>query len=57
MGLAHEHELHRRRKSRNIGLGGVLAGFCLLIFILTFVKVETQDIRLPAGAATETGGN
>lgn len=39
-----EHELHRRRRSRNVGLGLVLAGFVALIFGLTVVKVRQGDL-------------
>lgn len=35
-----EHELHRRRRSRNVGLGLVLVGFVALVFGLTVVKVR-----------------
>lgn len=35
-----EHELHRRRFGRNLGLGLVLAAFVALVFALTVVKVE-----------------
>ncbi|RMH41200.1 MAG: hypothetical protein D6688_11735 [Alphaproteobacteria bacterium] len=46
MGLAKEHELHRRRAGRNIGVGLLLGGFVLLVFAVTVVKlVEGQDIR------------
>ena len=40
MGLTQEHELHRRRRSRNVGLGLVLAAFILLTFGLTMVKIS-----------------
>lgn len=40
MAFHQEHELHRRRFGRNIGLFGVLAGFVVLIFGLTIVKIE-----------------
>ena len=40
MGLQREHELHRRRSGRNIGLGIVLALFVALVFILSIVKVQ-----------------
>ncbi len=33
-----EHELHGRRKGRNIGIGLVLVGFVALVFGLTVVK-------------------
>jgi hypothetical protein len=38
-----EHELHRRRFGRNLGLGLTLAGFVALVFALTVVKVERGD--------------
>ncbi|KQB95833.1 cytochrome C oxidase assembly protein [Loktanella sp. 1ANDIMAR09] len=39
MTLHVEHELHKRRKGRNYGLGLILAGFIAVIFGLTVVKV------------------
>ena len=38
-----EHELHRRRFSRNLGVGLALAGFVALVFALTVVKVKRGD--------------
>lgn len=35
------HEIHRRRLSRNVGVGLVLAGFIVVIFGLTVAKVQT----------------
>jgi len=43
MGLAREHDLHKRRFSRNVGLGLVLAGFVALLFGMTIVKVKFID--------------
>jgi len=43
MGLAREHDLHRRRLSRNVGLAIVLAAFVALIFGLTMVKMQTLE--------------
>lgn len=40
MALRTEHDLHRRRRSRNVGLGLVLVGFVALVFGLTVVKVR-----------------
>jgi hypothetical protein len=40
MALQAEHEIHRRRRSRNMGLGLVLIAFVALIFALTVVKVQ-----------------
>lgn len=43
MAIAREHELHRRRFSRNLGLGLCLAAFAVLVFGLTLVKVQRGD--------------
>ncbi|MEE2859264.1 MULTISPECIES: hypothetical protein [Paracoccus] len=40
MSLHAEHELHGRRRSRNMGLGIVLLAFVALVFALTVVKVR-----------------
>jgi hypothetical protein len=34
-----EHELHRRRRGRNLALGGALALFVLVVFAVTLVKL------------------
>ncbi|MEM6480917.1 MAG: hypothetical protein AAF922_17800 [Pseudomonadota bacterium] len=47
MALSRQHELHRRRFSRNLGLGIVLVGFVALIFGLTMVKVSTDEFTMP----------
>lgn len=36
-----EHELHSRRKSRNMGVGLVLVGFAGLMFALSIVKITS----------------
>lgn len=42
------HELYGRRRSRNLGLGLVLAAFVLLVFAVTVVKLsEGADMRSP----------
>jgi hypothetical protein len=51
MPLAPEHELHRRRFGRNVGLGLVLAAFVGLIFALTVAKVSVWD-KVPAAEAS-----
>ncbi|SDD23648.1 hypothetical protein SAMN05421538_101179 [Paracoccus isoporae] len=48
MALRTEHELHARRRSRNLGLLVVLIGFAALVFALSVVKVSTGG-----GAALE----
>lgn len=40
MPLSPEHQLHKRRRSRNVGLGVVLVAFVALVFALTVVKVR-----------------
>lgn len=37
------HDLHKRRFSRNVGLGLTLAAFVALVFALTVVKVQRGD--------------
>lgn len=44
MALNAEHEIHRRRRSRNVGLGLVLIAFVTLVFGLTVVKVQQGDM-------------
>jgi hypothetical protein len=53
--IAHEHEIHRRRWSRNLGLGAVLGAFVALIFGVTVVKISHLDkgqLRAEAPAAS-----
>ena len=38
-----DHELHKRRFSRNLGLGLTLTAFVALVFALTVVKVKRGD--------------
>lgn len=46
-----EHELHRRRLSRNVGLGIALVSFVALVYGMTVVKVG--GLGEPAPTATE----
>ena len=50
MPLRAEHELHTRRKGRNVGVGLMLAGFVVLVLALTFTKVTSGDFELPSAA-------
>jgi hypothetical protein len=43
MAFRPEHEIYRRRFSRNLGVGLVLAAFVALVFALTVVKVTRGD--------------
>lgn len=40
MAIQVTHEMHRRRFSRNLGVGLVLGGLVVLVFLLTMVKVQ-----------------
>ncbi|SLN40812.1 hypothetical protein PEL8287_02022 [Roseovarius litorisediminis] len=48
MALSRQHELHKRRFGRNLGLGLVLAGFVALVFGMTIVKVTNEDFSVPS---------
>ncbi len=39
MAIKVEHELHNRRRGRNMGVGLLLVGFVAIVFGLTVVKV------------------
>jgi hypothetical protein len=43
MSFRPDHELHRRRLSRNVGVGLTLAAFICLVFALTVVKVTRGE--------------
>ncbi len=43
MGLSHEHEIHKRRMSRNLGVGVVLGAFVILVFALTVAKLNRGE--------------
>lgn len=43
MAFRPEHEIYRRRFSRNLGVGLVLVAFVALVFALTVVKVTRGD--------------
>ncbi|MFN6979905.1 MAG: hypothetical protein ACK4OP_17375 [Gemmobacter sp.] len=43
MAFRPDHELHRRRFGRNVGLLAVLCAFVVLVFGLTVVKVTRGD--------------
>ncbi len=40
MGLAQEHEIHKRRLGRNMGVGIALGAFVILVFALTMAKLK-----------------
>ena len=49
-GIHKEHELHTRRKGRNVSLGIAMGLFVALIFAVTIVKLskpQDEDYRAP----------
>ncbi|MGH1356407.1 MAG: hypothetical protein ACRBBS_15170 [Thalassovita sp.] len=55
MSIQVEHELHKRRFGRNLGVGLVLAAFIAIVFGLTVVKVTSGG--LGPNPATQEGQN
>ena len=43
-----EHELHARRRRRNMAVGGVLIGFAALLFAVTIVKLGPNIAKMQA---------
>ena len=57
MAFREEHELHTRRRGRNMAVGLLLGGFVLLVFAVSIVKLsqpQTEDIHAP-NYASEAG--
>lgn len=58
MSLRHEHEIHSRRRGRNVGVGLMLGAFVVLVMLLTYVKITQPGFNIPAspgvGAQVET---
>ena len=44
MPIARQHELHARRGRRNLLLAGILAGFVVLVFAITVVKLSSGQL-------------
>lgn len=51
MAIRAEHEIHGRRKGRNVGVGLLLGAFVVLIMLLTFVKITETDFTRAPGTA------
>jgi len=50
MAIQPEHELHARRKGRNMAIGLILGGMVAMIFAVSIVKLsqpQTEDIYAP----------
>ncbi|KRS10767.1 cytochrome C oxidase assembly protein [Roseovarius atlanticus] len=52
MSLSRQHEMHKRRFSRNLGLGLVLVAFVALVFGLTIAKVSDDDFAVTTEEAS-----
>ncbi len=50
------HELHDRRKSRNLGLGLILIAFVGIVFGMTIVKVGNGEDVLGTGMVHKEAG-
>lgn len=46
--------MHKRRFSRNLGLGVVLGGFVALVFLLTIAKVTDDEFAVKSQTQTQT---
>jgi hypothetical protein len=57
MAIRVEHELHRRRLGRNVGLGLVLGAFVALVFGLTIVKVSNGGLAAAAAHMDDAPAN
>ncbi|APZ51559.1 hypothetical protein [Salipiger abyssi] len=57
MSIAKQHELHKRRFGRNVGLGLVLAAFIVIVFGMTVVKVTNGNFSaaLQSNAQVQNG--
>ncbi|MCF6234556.1 MAG: cytochrome C oxidase assembly protein [Rhodobacteraceae bacterium] len=53
MSIKVTHDLHRRRFTRNVGVGLLLVAFIVLIFGLTMVKVTSSGFMMPTSEAME----
>lgn len=51
MAITKLHDMHTRRRSRNVGLGLALGAFVLLLLGLTVVKVTVLDPSIAAQEA------
>lgn len=54
MAITKLHEIHTRRRSRNVGLGVVLGAFVVLVMLLTMVKLTmTGGVAAGVGPAQQ----
>ncbi|WP_264212744.1 cytochrome C oxidase assembly protein [Leisingera thetidis] len=53
MALRKEHEIHKRRSGRNLGVGILLGAFVVLVLALTMVKVTSASFKFPDAQAEQ----
>lgn len=53
MSFREDHELHKRRMGRNVGVAVILLGFIAIVFGLTVVKVTRGDYEPNQAVATQ----
>ena len=49
--MQREHEMHERRRGRNLGVVGVLVGLAVLLFAVTIVKLGDNAGNPTSGAS------
>lgn len=49
--MQREHEIHTRRRGRNLGVIGILVGLALLLFAVTIVKLGDNAGNPTSGAS------
>ena len=49
--MQREHEMHTRRKGRNLGVIGALVGLAVLLFAVTIVKLGENAGNPTSGAS------
>ena len=55
MTIRAEHELHGRRRGRNLGIGLMLGAFVILVMAMTFVKVRNISFnQAPIGTSANS---
>ena len=53
MALKKEHDLHKRRFGRNMGVGLLLGSVVVLVLALTMVKVTSSGFQFPQTQGTQ----
>ena len=49
MAIQKDHELHERRRGRNLGVLGALIGLVVLLFLVTIVKLGGEAANPASG--------